>query len=63
MTTIDPRDLDAVSGGIIDGKPFPIPPVRPDFPLPRPLPLPQDPRPQPIPLGPFVPPTNQPSIA
>lgn len=56
MTTVDTRDLAAVTGGIIDPKP-------PSWPRPDTLPLPQLPKPETIPLGPFIPKPDPSNIA
>jgi hypothetical protein len=63
VITIDPADLDGISGGIADGaRRFPLPwpsppplPPRPSPPISLPPPLPGRPSPPPLPLGPVYP--------
>jgi hypothetical protein len=57
MTTIDPRILEAVSGGTLDRRPERLQP-RPELPVPT-LPRPEGT----VPLGPFYPQPVQPNIA
>ena len=64
MTTIDARDLEVISGGILDQRAAGAALSRPsDLSLPK-LPAPQLQRPPgTIPLGPYYPPSTNPDIA